>query len=291
MLKRCAIIGNGYYHGESMVNQIKSIAAELTALSVEVDVIYTDRILSYFDGDGVISTIGEYDFIIFLDKDVYLSHMLEKSGYKLVNSAKSIELCDDKLKTFVALSGAGINLPMTISSPLNYAGKDDDIASHIGSLLGFPVVVKEVFGSMGKTVYLAEDISALRELRKALIKRPHLYQRFIGKGGRDIRVMVIGGKALAAMERRNENDFRSNIELGGVGVGIELSESVREIAEGAARTLGLDYCGVDVLSDGRSFYICEVNSNAFFKGFYAATGVNVAKEYASYLYNKFYGDK
>ena len=118
-----------------------------------------------------------------------------------------------------------------------------------------------------------------------------IYQRFIGKGGRDIRVMVIGGKALAAMERRNENDFRSNIELGGVGVGIELSESVREIAEGAARTLGLDYCGVDVLSDGRSFYICEVNSNAFFKGFYAATGVNVAKEYASYLYNKFYGDK
>ena len=86
------------------------------------------------------------------------------------------------------------------------------------------------------------------------------------------------------MERRaKEGEFRSNIELGGKGFPVRLTDGFREAAERAAKTLGLDYCGVDLLdSDGRPV-LCEVNSNAFFEGIEQVTGVNVAAAYARHI--------
>ena len=112
---------------------------------------------------------------------------------------------------------------------------------------------------------------------------PHLYQQFIGKGGEDYRVIVIGGKAVAAMKRKNDCDFRSNIEQGGVGINAEITSGLRFVAERAANALGLDYAGVDILSDGEELYLCEVNSNAFFSGIERATGINVAALYAEHI--------
>ena len=288
MSRSCAIIANGYFHGEAMVDQISSLKAELELLSIKVDLVYTDKILTYFSQGEIISAMPEYDFILFLDKDVYISHMLEKSGYKLVNSANAIEICDDKLKTFIKLSSSGVNMPMTISSPLNYAKQIDGLASDVVGILGLPVVVKECFGSMGKTVYLAKTLDELISLRRQLLAKPHLYQQFVGKGGVDIRVIVIGGQAVGAMQRKNDMDFRSNIELGGHGTRVELTDEIKEISERAAKVIGLDYCGVDLLFDGQSYFVCEVNSNAFFKGFTKATGVNVARLYAKYIVDKIY---
>lgn len=288
-MKSCAIIANGYFHGEAMVDQISSLKHELENLSVKVDLIYTDKILAYFVDGNVLTALDNYDFILFLDKDLYLSHMLEKSGYRLINSAKAIEICDDKLKTFMHLSSNGVNMPTTISSPLNYARVKDGLSSEIVEVLGLPVVVKECYGSMGKTVYLAKTLDELTQLRSELLSKPHLYQQFIGKGGMDLRVIVIGGKAVGAMQRTNKNDFRSNIELGGEGKAYELSDDIIEISEKTAKVIGLDYCGVDLLFDGEKYYVCEVNSNAFFKGFTKATNINVANLYAKYIFEKIYG--
>ena len=90
------------------------------------------------------------------------------------------------------------------------------------------------------------------------------------------------------MQRKNDMDFRSNIELGGHGTRVELTDEIKEISERAAKVIGLDYCGVDLLFDGQSYFVCEVNSNAFFKGFTKATGVNVARLYAKYIVDKIY---
>ncbi len=289
-MKKCAIIANGYYHGEPLTNQINCITAELEKLNISVDRIYTDKLIAFISNGDVLTSIGEYDFILFLDKDLYISHLLEKAGYTLVNSARSIELCDDKMKTYIALSSKGILMPDTISSPLNYTDAEDEFYVEVERIFGYPVVVKEVYGSMGKGVYLARNREELKSLRTKLKNLPHLYQKFIGNGGRDVRVIVINGKAVGGMERVNPNDFRSNVQLGGKGKNIVLSKEVENLAEECAKILGLDYCGVDVLSDGFKNYVCEVNSNAFFKEFQSVTDIHVAKLFAKHLKERFYKD-
>ena len=96
-------------------------------------------------------------------------------------------------------------------------------------------------------------------------------------------MIVIGGKAVVGMLRKSKGDFRSNIELGGVGEKIQLPKAVIDLAEKVAKLLDLDYCGVDVLIGEDGYYICEVNSNAFFGGIENVTGVNVARAYAKYV--------
>ena len=90
------------------------------------------------------------------------------------------------------------------------------------------------------------------------------------------------------MERvAQEGEFRSNVELGGKGRAVKLEVSYACVAESAAKVLGLDYCGVDLLEGKNGAIVCEVNSNAFFEGLELATGVNVAREYAKHILASF----
>ena len=214
--------------------------------------------------------------------------ILQNMGIRLFNSHDAIRLCDDKGETYLALSNAGVNIPKTIFGALCY-GKDLPIkkewAKQIGKELGYPVIVKESFGSMGKGVFKADDEQSLLEIMEKVKLKPHLFQEYVGLvKGVDVRVIVIGGKAVCAMERVNSEDFRSNVARGGKGEAITLKESFKETAERCAKALKLDYCGVDLLygNDGEPV-VCEVNSNAFFDGIEKATGFNVAKAYAEYV--------
>mgnify|MGYP002564900143 FL=1 len=100
-------------------------------------------------------------------------------------------------------------------------------------------------------------------------------------------MIVLGGKVLGGMLRRAESeDFRSNVGAGGSGVAYQPSEEQATAAIKAARTLGLDYCGVDLLFGDSGALVCEVNSNAFFRTFESATGINVAAAYARYTVEK-----
>ncbi len=285
-MKKVAIVGNGYNVTKAVSLQIADLKEELNKLGAIVDILYTDKILVYLNEDNLKSVIGEYDFIVYLDKDLYISNMLEMCGYKLVNSAKSIELCDDKLKTYLSISGK-LPIPKTVSSPLIYSSEKDDFYLEIEKTLNYPIVVKEVYGSMGNRVHLVKNTQELKDLREKLRYVPHLYQEFVGTYGQDLRVIVIGGKAVASMIRHNDNDFRSNIELGGKGDPHTLNEKERILAEECAKELGLQYCGVDILSKDGKYYICEVNSNAFWKGISSVTGINIAKLYAEYLFKNF----
>ena len=149
----------------------------------------------------------------------------------------------------------------------------------------FPLVVKKSYGSFGMGVQLVHGMPELQKIAQEFLYQPHFYQRYIAQsGGRDIRVIVIGGKAIGAMERvARKGEFRSNIELGGEGRNIVLSAPYRETAERAAKALGLDYCGVDLLETENGPILCEVNSNAFFEGFENVTGIDVAAAYAKYI--------
>lgn len=284
------IIINAYPNGEKFYRQAERIGAELQSLGVKTDIYRNGEVSAKLRSTGDVSALlpKKYDFAVYLDKDKYLGKMLERTGLRLFNSASAVETCDDKLCTYLALQNANVSIAESIPAPLCYtpnAKADETFLTTVADQLGFPLVMKTSYGSFGAGVQLVTGMPELIETEQNNLYCPHFYQRYIAEAsGRDIRVIVIGGKAVAAMERvAQEGEFRSNIELGGRGRAIALSPKISSVAERAAQALALDYCGVDVLLSKDGALICEVNSNAFFEGLESATGVNVAKKYAEYV--------
>ena len=282
---------NAYPRDEKFFRQSARIADELNKLGASVQVLKNGEVSVCVEKDGKIRVLGAENaqFCVYLDKDKYLSRALEKSGIRVFNSPKSIETCDDKALTFLELENAGLTVPETIPAPLCYtpnAVADEEFLKRVVERLSLPIIIKTSYGSFGAGVKKADTMTELKEIAQEFLHVPHLYQRYISSSfGRDVRVIVVGGKALGGMERvANCGEFRSNIELGGTGKKITLTESFRRAAEGAANALGLDYCGVDLMygKDGEPI-VCEVNSNAFFEGFEKTTGINVANEYAKHV--------
>lgn len=282
------ILTNAYKDIPQTRSQCARLKEELEKLHVSIDIMRNDFFAANITSGGdIASKLSGYDFCIYLDKDKYISYMLEKAGIRLFNSARAIELCDDKMTTALALSNSGIPMPKTLPGLLCYdegAPLNEQALHIVEEELGYPFIVKSSFGSMGTGVFKAENFEELKGAASALKMQPHLFQQYIAESaGRDIRVIVIGGKAVAAMERISGGDFRSNIAMGGRGLKIDMPVQVKEMAEKAAALLNLDYCGADILFGKDGFYLCEVNSNAFFDGIEAATGVNIAKLYANHI--------
>ncbi len=229
---------------------------------------------------------SDLDFCIFLDKDIYTARQLEQRGIRLFNSSRAIEICDDKMLTYIALENK-VNEPLTIPCTFSYlpSKAEKEEIDYIVSTLGLPLVLKLNKHSRGEGVFLIKDREELAVYIEKYRQIPHVYQKFISSSvGTDIRVIVIGGKVRCAMRRSNTNDFRSNIELGGVGTPCEITSQMQEIAEKVSKIIGLDYCGIDFLFDEKDEpLVCEVNSNAFFKGVESVSGVNVARIYADHV--------
>lgn len=281
---KALIVENAYIKNKSQISQAERIAEELRLSGVRVSVCKNFN-LARISGGGI--EAEDYDFCVFLDKDRVAARLLEGGGLRLFNRSSAIEVCDNKMLTNIALAKEGIAVPDCIYAPLcYYEGQqpDEKFLDGVGKKLGFPLVAKTNFGSLGAGVALINSREELFSYEKENMQTAHFYQKFTGCGGEDIRVIVIGGKYLCAMRRRNDKDFRSNIELGGRGDKYSASTELIELCEKTARTLNLDYCGIDVIfgKDGKP-YICEVNSNAFFAAAERVCGVNVAKAYAKYM--------
>lgn len=282
---RAVVLVNAYIRTAGMIRQAERIAEELRGLGVQTEIEKNGNFLCEVQKNDV-KLSRNCDFVVYLDKDKYLSRMLERCGIRLFNRAQAVELCDDKMLTTIALAGAGVKLPDTVAAPLCYysdASVSEEWIRGIEERLGYPMVIKKSFGSWGMDVRLVSSREELRRAAEEYKMFPHLYQKKVGKSGEDIRVLVVGGKAIACMKRKNEGDFRSNIEAGGKGYAIELSPKFREAAETCAKMLGLDYCGVDLLDEGGVPYVCEVNSNALFNEAERVTGVNVAGAFAEHI--------
>lgn len=281
---------NPFGEPKESVHFAERLKEEFSALGVKTEIVDKGYLFNTVSG-GNIESEFDCDFAVFFDKDKYLSACLEKSGVRLFNSHAAIRSCDDKGETYIALSDCGLNIPDTFFAPVCYNAKsplDENGLQKIADKLGYPIVVKESFGSMGKGVYKANDFSELKALAERLKLKPHLYQKFLPyKSGTDVRLIVIGGKFLCSMIRENEHDFRSNVALGGKGRIYYPDKEFIAAAEKCARVLKLDYCGVDLLfGENGKPYVCEVNSNAFITEIERITGVNVAKNYAEYVLSK-----
>lgn len=292
--KRALVLINAYLQSSAQLSQAARMQEELIKLGVQTDVLRNDGFYAVV-GDNKIKTelVERYDFCVYFDKDKYVSQMLEKAGLRLFNNHEAIRVCDDKMETYIALSGKNIPMPKTASGLLCYhtdAKLRKQTVEELEKIFSYPIIVKECYGSQGKGVYMAKDRTELIALMQKLKCRPHLFQETVKTSiGRDVRVIVVGGKVVASMLRQSNSDFRSNIELGGRGSEYSLSFQTQMLCEEIARELSLDYCGIDILfGGGGKPIVCEVNSNAFFAGIERVTGVNVAKAYAEYIYGQVY---
>ena len=227
-------------------------------------------------------------FVIFWDKDIYLAERLENQGLKLFNSARAINLCDNKILMYQELNKKGVRIPRTFVAPktfegLNYSKRD--FVNNVVKEIGLPMVIKEAYGSFGEQVYLASNLNELNQIIDRLDYKDFLMQEFIASSkGRDIRVNIVANKVVVSMLRTNEHDFRSNISSGGHGVLYEPLKEYLDLALKAAQALNLDFAGVDVMfGPNNEPIICEVNSNPQFKSTLDATGINLADYIAEYI--------
>lgn len=287
---RGLVIINGYPNAEKFIRQGKRIQTALLAEEIETDLMRNGEISACVAADGKIGSaiVRTYAFAVYLDKDKYLGRMLENAGLRLFNSAAAVETCDDKLSTYLTLGDCGLRLANSIPAPLCYtkdATPNPVFLENVAKNLGFPLVAKKSFGSFGAGVRLVHGMPELMKTETEWLHEPHFYQQYVQTScGKDYRIIVIGGKAVGCMERiAKGGEFRSNIELGGVGQKADPDKRYWRAAELAAKTLGLDYCGVDLLQTEDGPVLCEVNSNAFFDGFEKVTGLDVAALYARHI--------
>ena len=192
-----------------------------------------------------------------------------------LNSSDGISRSRDKLRSMQILSRSGVGLPTT-----SFAHSIQDINGLLEVVGGTPVVVKLLEGTQGLGVVLAETkkaaesvIGAFRQLDANI-----LVQEFIKEaGGADIRAFVVGGKVVASMRRQGApGDFRSNLHRGGKAEMIKLSPSERSTAVRAAKAMGLNVAGVDLLQSSSGPLVLEVNSSPGLEGIEGASGIDIA---------------
>jgi glutathione synthase/RimK-type ligase-like ATP-grasp enzyme len=207
---------------------------------------------------------------------------MENLGVPVINNGESIDRVKDKLETSQLLARHGIPIPKTmlVRWPIN-----EDLVS---SEIGWPCVVKVISGSYGKGVYLCKDRNSFAEVMELInslsTNKSLIIQEYIGyKPGTDLRVWVVGGKVIGAMQRTSANDFRANISNGGTGSPHEITPEIEFIARETARILGLDIAGVDLLFDIDGFKVCEANSAPGFEGFETYCGQDMAKAIVDYI--------
>lgn len=198
------------------------------------------------------------------------------------NESQAINRSRDKLRCLQILAQEGIGLPVT-----GFAHSTKDIDGLLETVGGAPVVVKLLEGTQGMGVVLAETkkaaesvIGAFRQLDANI-----LVQEFIKEArGADIRVIVIGGRAVAAMKRQGApGEFRSNMHQGGSAEKIKLTPEERSTATRAAKLMGLGVAGVDLLRSNHGPVVMEVNSSPGLEGIEGATGVDVASKVIEYV--------
>jgi len=199
----------------------------------------------------------------------------EMMGVYPINESVAITRSRDKLRSLQLLSRKGVGLPITGFA--HSVGNTKEIIELVG---GAPLVVKITEGTQGRGVVLAETTKAAESVIDAFheLDANFLVQEFIKEAaGSDIRCLVVGEKVVAAMQRvAKEGEFRSNLHRGGTAEVVKLSKDERATAIKAARTMGLNMAGVDILRSHRGPLVMEVNSSPGLEGIEKATGKDVA---------------
>ncbi|GGV68761.1 lysine biosynthesis enzyme LysX [Streptomyces longisporoflavus] len=220
-----------------------------------------------------------------LARATYAARALEAAGATVVNSARATELCGDKWRTSAALVEAGIPTPRTALA------LTPEAALTALDTIGYPAVIKPLHGSWGRLIAALPDRPTAETILEyaAALPAPQArivyVQEWIAKPGRDIRVVVVGGEAVAATYRRAE-DWRTNVARGAVSELCPLTPDLAKLAVLAAQAVAADIAGVDLIEDETGeLLVLEVNHGVEFSGLQQALGdtVSVADRIVDHL--------
>ncbi|MBT79927.1 MAG: 30S ribosomal protein S6--L-glutamate ligase [Alteromonadaceae bacterium] len=251
------------------VDIIDTMHCYMDITSAKPSVRYKGKRLPFYD--AVIPRIGAS--VSFYGTSVV--RQFEMMGTYSINESVAISRSRDKLRSLQLLSRKGIGLPRT-----GFAHHPDNIEDLIKNVGGAPVVIKLLEGTQGIGVVLGETQKAAESIIEAFmgLNASILIQEYIKEaGGSDIRCFVVGDKVVAAMKRQAApGEFRSNLHRGGSASLVRLSPEERKTAIAAAKTMGLNCCGVDILRSNHGPVVMEVNSSPGLEGIEAATKKDVA---------------
>jgi len=223
------------------------------------------------DVDGIIPRIGAS--VTFYGSAIV--RQFEMMHVFSANESQAIARSRDKLRSMQIMAREGIGMPIT-----GFARSARDIDDLVRMVGGVPVVIKLLEGTQSVGVVLAETKKAAQSVLEAFygLKTNILIQEFIRESnGTDVRAFVVNGKVVGAMQRKGaEGDFRSNLHRGGTASVVKLSPKERSTALKAARALGLNIAGVDMVRSKRGPLVLEVNSSPGLEGIEKATGVDIA---------------
>lgn len=211
-----------------------------------------------------------------------LIRQFEMMNIYCVNRSLAITRSRDKLRCLQLLSSKGLGLPVT-----GFSHSPGDIKDLIKMVGGAPLVIKLLEGTQGIGVVLAETSKAAESVIEAFLglKANIMVQEYIKESkGADIRCFVVGGKVVAAMQRKAKSgEFRSNIHRGGTSSVVELTAKERKVAVMAAELIGLNVAGVDMLRSKRGPLIMEINSSPGLEGIEKTTGKDVASAIIEFI--------
>ena len=251
------------------VRVIDTLRSYMNITSHKPEIHYKGELLS--DIDAIIPRIGAS--ITFYG--TALVRQFEMMGVFSVNESVAISRARDKLRSLQLLARKGIGLPIT-----GFAHSPDDVPDLINMVGGVPLVVKLLEGTQGIGVVLAETRQAAESVIEAFygLRQNIMVQEFIKEaGGTDIRCLVIGDKVVAAMQRcAKEGEFRSNLHRGGTAKLIKITPEERSTATRAAKVIGLNVAGVDIMRSNHGPLVLEVNSTPGLEGIETATGKDIA---------------
>lgn len=285
------------FQNDAKKYQYNRIIEEFSKRSIDIDLLKVDDIIFEIDNNKANIQLKQYDFCIQLVKDKYIDALLNKNGIRSFNCYESINNCDDKMMAFTLLENEGINMPITISGSKNSGiEKIDDtlvtdrLKNYVEEKLGYPLIVKKSDSKNGRDVYKINNREELNDICLKLNGSNYLFQEYIeDNSGKDIRVIVVGGKVVGSFMRVNDNSFKSNVKLGGKPVSYEISKEYKETAEKVAKLLKMDYCSVDFfVTDPTKPIICEINPDPAFMSSEEIIGENIAGILVDYIIEKIY---
>lgn len=209
---------------------------------------------------------------------------LEMQGVYTLSSSIAISRSRDKLRSLQLLAKSGVGIPKTVVSR-----NTTDIDNLLDQLGDMPVIIKLARGTHGNGVVLAETKKAAKSVLQAFYLTNDdgtniLLQEFVKESaGTDIRAFVVGSRVVASMKRQSlDDDFRSNLHKGGEGTTVKLTEEEKKVAIKAAKAMGLNIAGVDLMRSDRGPLILEVNASPGF-GIEKVTGRDVAGAIIDYV--------
>jgi len=260
--------------GEKMGIEVKAFKPH------QFDLLVTQENKDQIIVDGKWTDLPDFVFPYYNHSDhsyfsLAIVRQFERMGVPVFNNADTLERVRDKLHAHQILAESNLPTPDTMLAkfPIN--------VELVEETLGFPVIVKTLHGALGSGVFLIENPKSFNDLMTLVHEtQPNIlmiFQKFVASSrGRDLRVFVVEGKVVAAMQRKAKgDDFKANFSQGGSVEAFKIDKKASDIAIRTANALNIQVAGIDLLFTADGYTICEANTFPGFKGLEKATGANV----------------